>query len=93
VSAVLTTTPLPTAVSLSVIVVRCEGRPNHHTITYSGIAVSYCSAVRAVLTTTPLPTAVSLSVFVVRCEGRPNHHAITYIGIAVSYCGAVWGPS
>jgi len=30
---------------LSVILVRCEGRPNHHIISYSGIAVSYCSAV------------------------------------------------
>jgi len=43
--AVLNTTPLPTAVTLSVIVVRCEGRPNHFPITYSGIAVSYFGAV------------------------------------------------
>jgi len=69
--------------------VRCEGRPNHHNITYSRIAVSYCSAVRDVLTTTPLPTAVSLSVIAVRCEGRPNHHTITYSGVAVSYFSAM----
>ena len=68
---------------------RCEGRPNHHTITYSGIAVCYCSAVRGVLITTTLPTAVSLSVTVVRCVGRPNQQNITYSSIAVSYRSAV----
>jgi len=43
--AVLSTTSLPTAVSLSVILVWCEGRPKHHILTYSGIALSYISAV------------------------------------------------
>jgi len=43
--AFLTTTTLRAAVSLSVIVVRCEGRPNHHNNTYSGIAVIYYIAV------------------------------------------------
>jgi len=68
---------------------RCEGRPNHHTITYSGIAVSYCRAVRGVLITTTLPTAELFSVILVRCEGRPNNHNITYSGIADTYCSTV----
>jgi len=61
---VLTTTSLPTVVSLSVIVVACEGRSNHHNITYNGIDGSYCIVVRAVITTAILPRVVTLSVIV-----------------------------
>jgi len=58
-------------------------------MTYSGMAVSYCSAVRAVITITQITTAVSLSAIVVRCEGRSNQHNITYRGIDHSQCSAV----
>jgi len=88
VSAVLTTTALPKSVPLSVIVMRCKGRPSHHTIIYSGIVVSYWRSVNAVLTTTTLPTAVSLSVLY--CSERlPNHHTTTERDIFVRYCSAV----
>jgi len=66
-----------------------EGRPIYHIITYSGFAVSYCSAVRDVLTTTTLPNAVSLSVNLARSESLPNHHTITYNVIDVYYGSAV----
>jgi len=69
--------------------VRCVGRPNHHTISYSDIDFRYCSAVKAVLTTTSLPKAVPLLVIAVLCEGRNNLHTITYSGIALRYCSVV----